>query len=138
MKTVLSPLADFLSACKGQKEVSLVIAKDDAELSYFQTELRASGFRFAESPMGLLSDLNSDSGVYAVAGISDMKDYYDFTVQYPTGQIELWDRAAMQAYDATPAYQNAGVILLVLKSDLIASQSEGRDFLANCGLVYQS
>src|SRR3989344_2539454 len=138
MRTTLSPLADFLSSCKSQKEVSLVLAKDEAELSSFQDALRSSGLVSADSPLQLLSVFNSDSGVYAVVRSPHAKDYYDFAVQYPTGQIELWDRTSMQAHGATPSYENSVMIFLMTKADLLSSQQEGRDFLANCGLVFQS
>lgn len=137
MKTALSPLADFLSSCKGQKEVSLVVAKDTAELSSFQDALQSSGLVFAASPLRLMDTINASSA-YAIVGSLEAKDFYDFAVQYPTGQIELWDRTVMQAHGATPSYQDAAVVFLITKADLLSMQNGGMDFLANCGLVFQS
>ena len=66
------------------------------------------------------------------------KDFYDFLVQYPTGQIEIFDNSTMESKTISPDYANSCKIFLVLKEDLNKLQEKGWDILANTGLAYQS
>ena len=66
------------------------------------------------------------------------KDVYDFIVQYPTGQVEIFDNTAMKSNTFSPNHTNSCVVILVLKEDLSKIQEKGWDILSLCGVTYQS
>lgn len=134
-----STLTDFLSYALGQKEVSLVIAKDEKELASLQSELDTLGFLTVNTPLEFAAAANQPSKTYSVlADAAHVKDYYDFSVQYPTGQVEMWNRSIMQPQVSTPRYTGVSLILLMTKDTLVTAQKNGMDFLASTGIVYQS
>lgn len=139
MSMSTSTLTDFLTYASGQKEVSLVIAKDEKELASLQSELDALGFISASTPLEFSSAASQPSKIYSVlADAAHAKDYYDFSVQYPTGQVEMWNRSTMQPQVSTPRYAGVFLVLLLTKDTLVTAQKNGMDFLASTGIVYQS
>lgn len=125
---------DFLKVTFGQKEVGLVIAKDRDELSDFSAVMDGEGFKRSNN----ISDLFSSPKTYLSVGENMSKDTYDFLVQYPTGQVEIFDNSVMQSKTFSPDYANSCVVFIVLKEDLNKLQDKGWNILANCGPAYQS
>lgn len=139
MNMATSTLTGFLAYASNQREVSLVIAKNDQELARFCDELNALGVVAAKNPLELLSHAELPGKMYGVvAGVADAKDYYDFAIQYPTGQVEIWNRETMQPHGGTPCYEGVSLLLLITKENVTACQKNGMDFLASTGLVFQS
>ena|SRR5579872_5128463 len=125
---------DFLKVAFGQKEVGLIIAKNRDQLSDFSSIMDAEGFKKSDHVSGLTHSPKS----YVVISENMSKDAYDFLVQYPTGQVEIFDTDTMQSKTFSPDYANSCVIFLVLKEDLGKLQEKGWDILGSSGPAYQS
>ena len=125
---------DFLKVAFGQKEVGLIVAKDRDQLSDFSGAMEGEVFKRSDN----ISDLFNSPKTYLSVGENMSKDFYDFLIQYPTGQVEIFDKTKMISKTFSPDYINGCVIFLVLKEDLNKLQDKGWDILANCGPAYQS
>lgn len=126
-------LGEFLDIMAGSKEVGLVIAKDTEELEDFNRSMNDSGFKRVEE----IADLFKFSKTFVTINENMSKDVYDFVVQYPTGQIEIFDKELMQSQIFSPDY-NRSVVLLVIKNDLNKLRSRGFNLLSLVGPAYQS
>lgn len=126
-------ISDFLSVAMGSKEVSLAIAKNEAELSQFKEIMGRQGFEQSKN----VADLFKLQKTYFVLGEDMDKDIYDFVVQYPTGQVEIFDKKLMRSETFLPDY-NKEIVLLVVKEDLNKLQAKGFDLLSCTGPAYQS
>jgi len=116
---------DFLKVAFGQKEVVLIMAKNIDELSDFSRIMNDEGFKRSDN---ILDILNSPK-MYLSVDENMNKDVYDFVVQYPTGQVEIFDNTAMKS---------STLVFLVLKEDLGKIQEKGWNILSLCGPTYQS
>jgi hypothetical protein len=130
---------DFLKLTPSQKEVSLAIAKENDELSTFLEVLENQGFRQIVDIQDLFKYVFHPSAkvFFVVKGLIP-KDIYDFILQYPTGQVEVYDYFNLKSKLATPSYDNTSVILLVIKEDLKRNNESGFQILDQVGLTYQS
>ena len=136
-------LKDFFVTMPGSKEVGLVIAKNEAELNDFAGIAAKEGFRQSKSASELLTILGKSAvgkiqKMYIIIQENIGKDLYDFVVQYPTGQVEIFDKKLMRSQTFTPDYGNSAVVLLVAKDDLNKLQAQGFNLFASIGLAYQS
>lgn len=127
-------IEEFLSLMTGGKEIGLVIAKDEAELSDFAKAMDRFDFKRSEN----VSDLFSSPKTYLMADDKIDKDVYDFIVQYPTGQVEIFNKKTMQSQTFSPNYKNSAIILLVEKDNLNKIQEKGFDLLGAAGPAFQS
>ena len=127
-------IEEFLSVMIGSKEVGLVIAKNESEISSFAKVMDQFGFERSNN----VADLFKSPKAYFVADENLDKDVYDFIVQYPTGQIEIFDKRLMQSKTLSPDYKNSAVILLVDKDNLNKIQEKGFDLLSSAGPAFQS
>ena len=131
----------FLSRSHQAKEVSLAIAQDEKELKQFQEILDKKNFKQANNIFELLDNIKSNPINYFIAAkehVKSKKEIYDFIIQYPTGQIEIFNPATMQSQIANPDYQKLTTIILITKEDLAEFRKENFDILSNVGLTYQS
>lgn len=119
---------------QGGKEVGLVIAKNDEELAGFAKAMERFDFKRSENIAGLFKFPKT---YFVITGDID-KDVYDFIVQYPTGQVEIFDKKLMQSRTLSPDYKKQGVILLVDKDNLNKIQEKGFDLLGTTGPAFQS
>jgi hypothetical protein len=126
------PFNDFLEAASG-REVALAIAKNEDELKEFTQSMNELGFKEAGKTLDLLSYLKS----YMVAKDDTAKNIYDFAVQYPTGQVEIFDKDKMQSETFSPGYTNSAVFLIDEKV-LNKLSAEGFDLLSVAGPAYRS
>jgi hypothetical protein len=125
---------EFLNITFGSKEVGLMIAQDSHELESFISSAEGFGFkRFRGLP-----DLFELSKIYVVADESLEKDVYDFIVQYPTGQIEIFDSKISQSRTLSPDYNNSAIVVIVLKESLNKLEAKGFDLLASVGPAFQT
>lgn len=129
---------DFLKFALSQKDVSLAIAKDDSELTELMTKLEENGFRQAVDTSDLFKQMTQSSKSFFVAKESLSKDMYDFVVQYPTGQVEIYDKFNLKSQTAIPSYKDVTIIFLITKEVLKKTQEAGFMLLENVGITYQS
>lgn len=127
-------IEEFLSVIMGSREVGLVIAKNEAEISSFAKAMDRFDFKRSEN----IADLFKSPKTYFVVDGNLNKDVYDFIVQYPTGQIEIFDKQLMQSQTLSPDYKNSAVVLLVDKDNLNKIQEKGFDLLSSAGPAFQS
>lgn len=127
-------IEEFLSVMIGSKEVGLVIAKNEAEISSFAKALDRFDFKRSEN----ISDLFKAPKTYLVADENIDKDVYDFIVQYPTGQVEIFNKKLMQSQTLSPDYKNSAIVLLVEKNNLNKIQEKGFDILGVAGPAFQA
>lgn len=127
-------IEEFLSVMIGSKEVGLVIAKNEAEISSFAKAMDGFDFKRSEN----ISDLLKAPKTYLVADENIDKDVYDFIVQYPTGQVEIFNKKLMQSQTLSPDYKNSAIVLLVEKNNLNKIQEKGFDILGVAGPAFQA
>lgn len=126
-------IEEFLKIATGSREVGIVIAKDSAELGEFSKSMDSAEFKRAEG----ISDLFQSPKVYAVVDENLDKDIYDFVVQYPTGQVEIFDQKLSTSHLLSPDYINSGIVILVLKEDLTKLEEKGFNLLSTTGPALQ-
>lgn len=129
--------SDFLDRTLSQKEISLIIVEDDGELNNFQDVLSKKGFRQAIGIYQLLTNITFPNKVFFRLNENLAKDVYDFVVQYPTGQIEIFDKDRMNGKITKPSYENVSVIFITTRKNLGKIQKEGYSLLSNVGMTYQ-
>lgn len=130
--------SDFLRYAVSSREVSLIIAKNDTEQQDLIQTLEKEGFKKANKVSDLLEDALYPSKVYLVAGETLRKDLYDFIVQYPTAQIEIFNKEAMKSTTVIPQYKDTSIVLVITKDHLSQVQKHGFDVLSHTGMAYQS
>lgn len=129
-------LNNFLKYTLSQKEVSLVIAKNDEELVRFQEVLESNYFKKATEILTLISHIDEPQKIYFV--ITDIsKDLYDFLLQYPSGQVEIFDSQKMKSTIINPIYNGVSVVFLIKKETLSQVQKGEFPMLEAVGLTYQ-
>ncbi len=130
----LQKLIDFLGFTPGQKEVGLVVAADQTEIEEMMAVLSLQGFTQSPSIAGLFESPKA----YMAIDSANMKNAYDLSAQYPTGQIEIFDDNLMQSLNFVPDYSKQAVLLLMTKAVLKLAEERGLDFRQAAGLTYQS
>lgn len=133
-QTKIPSLEEFLTVTAGSKEMGLIIAKDASELEGFVRSLDGMGFKRSEK----VADLSKLQKSYFVIDEGVAKDAYDFAVQYPSGQVEIFDKELMQSQSFSPDYGSLNLVLLVVKDDLNKLQTKGFDLLSAVGPAFQS
>ncbi|MGH2612540.1 MAG: hypothetical protein ACRDFB_05770, partial [Rhabdochlamydiaceae bacterium] len=109
------------------------------ELQDFQEEISTHGYRQVIDVHELMHRTQHEGAkIYFVIRSSLSKDIYDFIAQYPTGQIELFDKERMKQILLTPIYHNSAVIVLLTKETLHNIQSAGQQLTSIAGLAYQN
>lgn len=131
-------LNKFLSLASGQREVALVIAQDETQLQELQQSLKKNGFSKVDRTSELLKRMTGPGKMFFTLTDTINKNVYDFLVQYPTGQVEIFDSSQMQSHVTTPDYRNLSVVLLVTKHNLLALESQGYGLRMYTGVAYQS
>lgn len=134
----INSISDFLKFSKSSQEVSLIIANDNAEQEQFSNELVKDGFKEAESISELLNAIETSSKTYFLVGEYLPKDFYDFLLQYPTGQIDIFDKKTMKSEIAIPLYRDVSIVFIITKSNLSQVQRGEFDLLSHVGMAYQN
>lgn len=129
---------DFLKHTASQKEVSLVIAKDKTELRELKSTLDQQKFIQLVDHPDFFKYITTPSKIYFMAQSQLPKRVYDFIIQYPTGQIEIFDKEKMRSISMSPIYKDVAVLVLITKEALENTQKSGFQVLENVGLTYQS
>lgn len=123
----------FLKTVVGSRDVSLAIAQDIDELYDLAKSLEVAGFMRALSA----SELTGMTKAYIILDEATHKDIYDFVVQYPTGQIEIFDKTTMRADVYSPNFTESGYVILTDKVYLLRVEQEGYNFRLATGATYQ-
>ena len=131
-------IKEYLNFVKSQKEVGFMLAKNEKELKEFEKELTSSCFVKNSNIAGLGESLKSPGKNYLVLKSNGPKKVYDFLVQYPTGQIEIFDSESMKSDVIIPDYKMNTTVMLVTKKYLLKIKEEGYDLLSYAGLTYQN
>lgn len=128
---------EFLGFTISSKDVSLVIAKDDSELKEFVVELKNDQYRYLKDIWEIMDFAeNSGKGCFAMDDTLE-KELYDFVIQYPTGQVEIWDEARNDFRVSNPKYEDVSLVFLITKQDLENIKKQGFEILSKVGLAYQ-
>lgn len=129
---------DFLKLTISQKEVSLVIAQDEKELKSFQKILNTNNFNEAKDVNQIMERVKQPAKTYFIVTPNLPKDAYDFLIQYPTGQVEIFNPASMKFDIMYPNYQNSVVIFIITKENLASLERQGFNIKMGAGLAYQN
>ena len=130
--------AKFLKDTTSQQELSLIIAENDDELTQLKDTLVKNGYTFPTNILLTISDLNNQNKICFVIKDEGMaKILYDFALQYPTGQINLFDEKAMKNIVVTPDYNDKSLVLLATENQLKNLQRINFDFFAVSGIAYR-
>ncbi|MCL5795650.1 MAG: hypothetical protein M1338_04845 [Patescibacteria group bacterium] len=128
---------EFLNFTSSQKEISLGIAKDETELRKLQNILIKNNFKKSNDIFELMSLIKNPHKNYLVLDKNFDKNIYDFLIQYPTGQIEIFNSEKMKSEISSLDYRNSAIIFLVTRENLSYIQKKEFDILPNIGLTYQ-
>ena len=99
---------------------------------------------FVEAPSvsALLEKMKTNGNFFLTldssVGLESLKQLYDFTAQYATGQIEIFDPVSFKTQVIAPNYGKTHVIILANVADLKLIAQKGFNFLNNCGLTYNA
>lgn len=141
MSNIKTNFIDFLSQIKNAKEVSLVLAQDESEKYNLEKLLLENNFSKVIDVFDLMKKIEIGGECFFVldltADIKILKKYYDFVIQYPTRQIEIFDANKNISLVVSPNV-NSKVILLIDKEAIQNCQKQNFDFLSLVGLTYQS
>lgn len=127
----------FIEYTIGAKDISLVIAQDNKELKEFVLELKNNSYKYLKDIWEVMDFAKSDGkGCFAMDDSLE-KDLYDFIVQYPTGQVEIWDQEKNDFRVLNPKYEGVSLVFLITKHDLENIKEQGFEILSKVGLTYQ-
>jgi hypothetical protein len=126
-------IEDFLTLTSGSKEVGLIIARDSNELSNMDQSLEYIGLHKAENIPNLFALKKS----YLVVDENLAKEAYDFAVQYPTGQVEIFNKEEMKSHTFSPDYDSLNLVLLVVRDNLNKLDAKGFDLRSVVGPAFQ-
>ncbi len=137
MEQTRDELKKFLSIASGQKEVGLIIAEDETQVQELQQSLKKVGFIKVDRTSELLNRMDKPGKLLFTFSGTINKNVYDFLMQYPTGQVEIFDHTQMQSQIAIPDYRNLSVIALITKRNLLVLENQGYSIRMNTGVAYQ-
>jgi hypothetical protein len=130
---------EFIKDSISQKEISLILAKDDDELAWLKDKLAKNNYIFPANILVAISELNSqDKTCFEIKDESEAKELYDFAMQYPTGQINMFDEKTMKNIISTPDYNNKSIIFLATEDQLKKLRHINFDFFAISGIAYRN
>lgn len=131
-------LRQFIKDTKGQKELSLILAKSDEDFTRYQSILTEDGYVGSDDIYATLFHLEKHKNIYLVINNKSAKALYDFAMQYPTGQVNVLNPGNMENKSFNPDYKNHSLILLTTSTYLEHITKHNLDFLNIVGMVYRS
>jgi len=130
-------LEKFLGFTLGAKDISLIIARDKEQLSEYISEMGKSEFQKLPNFQEVIIFVQRGGRGYILIDALLEKEIYDFVVQYPTGQIEIWDRKKNDSIIIYPNYKTISLVLLVTNDVLSKNNEAGFVLLDKVGLTYR-
>lgn len=131
-------LTEFLNFTLGQPEVALAIAGNEKELSELKKELEKKDFSEGKGVHESVKEISSGTKLFFEYKHEHGKELYDFIIQYPSGQVYLFDAQKREPVFVNPNYKNSAVLVLITKSDLKKATSSGFNILENTGMAFRS
>jgi hypothetical protein len=129
-------LNTFLEFAYSQRELSILVVEDKADLEKHLNYLKESGFHISESVSDYFQRIGIRVNALIVGSQENMKMLYDIASQYPTGQITLFETTLMKNIWITPQYDLSTKSIIVTKEELNNAKDIGILLLASCGLAY--
>ena len=114
-------IEEFIKVTNGSREVGLIIARSTLELENAAHLVESAGFAEVRG----IDDLLKNAKHYLLLGKKIDKGIYDFLVQYPTGQVEIFDNQSNKSRLFSPDYSQASVMVLILLEDLLVLEEGG-------------
>ncbi len=133
-------LEEFIHYLPGHKEVALVLSRDAVELADLAEALAIHGFSPTYSVQEWLTKSQEESTYLLADGVKEgeAKDLYDLAVQYPTGQVQVWNPATSALVSVPLSYQGTPPVLLTTLQNLHTLEAQGFDLRSASGLAFQS
>jgi len=132
-----SDFREFLTFTSSQKEVSLVLAKDETVQNDLVQILYQQGFHQIHTVSELLKIIAAPTKVFYLVQNELPVDIYEFIQQYPTRHISIYDKATKKFVASRPIYKDVAVILVVTKDNLEKIHSQNFTLFDKVGLTYQ-
>ncbi len=132
-----SSFSEFLQYTLSQKEVSFVLAADEAEQKSFIATLQAQAFRQVNDVTALIAACKIPSKVFYVIDGTLPQSTYEFIAQYPTGHLSIFDKTTGAFQSVTPAYTDVAIVFITTKSTQKELVQKGITLLDKVGMVYQ-
>ena len=92
------------------------------------------GFKVSNDILVFLQTLKSSNNSVFFVKEKDLKNLYDISVQFPTGQISFFDTPSMNTIWVSPVYENSRNIV-ILENNLLNKNNE--NILSPFGITYQ-
>lgn len=128
-------LTKFINYSVSQKEVSLIVTKDEEEAQRTVKTLTNVGYSQVSEIKEILKLITRPAKILVVLNNDFPKEIYDFVVQYPTGQVEIYDKEKLKSEAVTPIYKDVSIILIADKKTIEKSKLP---ILEKLGLTYRS
>jgi hypothetical protein len=126
---------EFLNHSLSQKEISLVIAQNNQDFQKITKNLKKVNYQQCNDIFKLLKLISQPSKIFIPIKDKISKDIYDFVAQYPTSQIEIYNKTKLKSQVSTPIYQNVSIIVLIKKDFLKKTKFP---LLEKVGITYQN
>lgn len=128
---------EFLNYTLGQKEVSLAVINNLEEFDQLNTLLQEKGFIKAINELDFFNSIRDESNTFFLATDGLPKKIYDIIVQFPTGQIEIFDDSKMETQVIKPDRAKMSVLILLTESGLKEIEKSGYFIIDKVGLTYR-
>jgi len=130
---------NFVNYTGGVKEISLILANDEEELKEYESELIKNNFSKIFDLAGLSKAVATRGRFYFFlkSSDSDLKNIYDLSVQYPTGQVEIFNTVDYKMEVINPNYDKLAIVFIVLKTEAEKINFQYNNFFNVLGLTYQ-
>lgn len=102
----------FIKYSVSQKEVSLIITKGEKENQEIIKTLTEIDYRQSINALEITKLISQPAKIFITLENNFSKDIYDFIVQYPTGQIEIYDKDKLKSQIATPIYNDVSIVVV--------------------------
>ena len=126
-------LKEFLDVSLSQRELSLCIIPS-SKVTEYNDFFIDQGFKVSNDILVFLQTLKSSNNSVFFVKEKDLKNLYDISVQFPTGQISFFDTPSMNTIWVSPVYENSRNIV-ILENNLLNKNNE--NILSPFGITYQ-
>lgn len=128
-------LTKFINYSVSQKEISLIITKDEEKIQETIKTLTDVGYSQVSEIKEILKLITRPAKILVVLNNDFPKDIYDFVVQYPTGQVEIYDKEKLKSETVVPIYKDVSIIVVADEKTIEKSKLP---VLEKVGLTYRS
>ena len=133
---------EFVGYAMGSRDVSLAVSSAGFELAGWEEQLLKAGWKKAESIAELAQKISTGGKYYLLfnefATEDELKPAYDFALQYPAGQVSVFDEQKMANLALSPNYEDSGIIYLFTQAVLDKAKEKSFQFVGNCGLTFKN